>query len=63
MVLGMMAEKPWRVTVKIDIKGAFIQMPMKGEPTYMRLDKSLMEHIINRFPGLKEQVESDGCLC
>jgi len=62
MVLGMMAAKPWRVTVKIDIKGAFIQMPMKGEPTYMRLDKSLTEHIINMFPGLKEQVESDGCL-
>jgi len=32
-VLGMMAEKLWRVTVKIDIKGAFVQTPMKGEPT------------------------------
>ena len=39
-VLGLMAEKPWRVTVKIGIKGALVQTPMKGESTYMRLDKS-----------------------
>jgi len=49
-VLGMMAAKPWRVTVKIDIKGALIPKPMKGEPTYMRLDKSLTEQIINMLP-------------
>ena len=48
--------------MKIDIKGAFDQMPMKGEPTYMRLDKSLMEHVNNLFPGLKNQVELDGSL-
>jgi len=61
-VLGLMAEKPWRVTVKIDIKGAFVQTPMKGESTYMRLDKSLTEHVINLFPDLKELVEADGSL-
>jgi hypothetical protein len=61
-VLGLMAEKPWRVTVKIDIKGAFVQTPMKGESTYMRLDKSLTEHVINLFPNLKGFVEADGSL-
>jgi len=61
-VLGMMAEKLWRVTVKIDIKGAFVQTPMKGEPTYMKLDKSLTEHVINLFPDLKSSVEADGSL-
>jgi hypothetical protein len=53
MVLGLMAETPWRVMVKIDIKGAFVQTPMKGEPTYMKLDKSLMEHVINLFLDLR----------
>jgi hypothetical protein len=61
-VLGMMAEKPWRVTVKIDIIGAFVQTPMKGEPTYMKLFKSLTEHVINMFPDLKSSVEADGSL-
>jgi hypothetical protein len=61
-VLGLMAEKPWRVTEKIDIKGAFVQTPMKGESTYMRLDKSLTEHVINLFPDLKGFVEADGSL-
>ncbi len=31
--LGMTAEKSRRVIVKIDIKGAFMQTSMKGEPT------------------------------
>jgi hypothetical protein len=61
-VLGLMAKKPWRVTVKIDIKGAFVQTPMKGELSYMRLDKSLTDHFINLFPNLKGLVEADGSL-
>jgi len=61
-VLGLMAKKPWRVTVKIDIKGAFVQTPMKEELTYMRLDKSLTEHVINLFPDLRGFVEADGSL-
>jgi hypothetical protein len=24
--------------VKIDVKGAFVQTPMTGEPTYVRID-------------------------
>jgi len=48
--------------VKIDIKGAFVQTPMKGEPTYIKLDKSLTEHVINLFPDLRESVDADGSL-
>ncbi len=61
-VLGLMAEKSWRVMVKIDIKGVFVQNPMKGELTYMKLDKSLTEHVINLFPDLRGLVEVDGSL-
>jgi hypothetical protein len=42
IVLGIVAAKPWRFMVKINVKGAFIQMTMTGEPTYMKLDKDMM---------------------
>jgi hypothetical protein len=35
---------------------------MQGEPTYMKLDKTLTDHVINLFPDLKNEVEGDGCL-
>jgi hypothetical protein len=37
-VLGLAASHKWHVTVKIDIKGAFLHTPMEGEPTYMKLN-------------------------
>jgi hypothetical protein len=37
-VLGLAATKPWRIVVKIDVKGAFVQTPMSGAPTYVKLD-------------------------
>ncbi len=48
--------------VKIDIKGAFIQTPMQGELTYMKLDKRMMEYIVEMFLKLKEYVKENGCL-
>jgi hypothetical protein len=35
MVLSLACQISWRVVVKIDIKGAFIQTPMIGPPIYM----------------------------
>jgi hypothetical protein len=32
---------------------------MQGEPTYMKLDKTLTDHVINLFPDLKNEVEGD----
>jgi hypothetical protein len=52
----------WRVTVKIDIKGAFLQTPMEGEPTYMKLDRRMTKYVIEMFPELKKYVEEDDCL-
>ncbi len=54
--------KPWRIFVKIDIKGAFIQTPMTGEPIYMRIDPKMTKYIIELYPHLKEMVEADGYL-
>jgi hypothetical protein len=61
-VLGLACMKPWQIVVKIDIKGAFIQTPMMGEPIYMRLNPKMTKYIIDLYPHLKNMVEADGCL-
>jgi hypothetical protein len=61
-VLGMVASHKWRVTVKIDIKGAFLQTPMEGEPTYVKLDQKMSKYVVEMFPELKTLMEEDGCL-
>jgi hypothetical protein len=60
--LGLVSGKPWRIVIKIDIKGAFVKTPMKGEPVYMRVDPKTSRYVIEMFPRLKEMLESDGCL-
>jgi hypothetical protein len=60
--LGLASGKPWRIVIKIDIKGAFVQTPMRGEPVYMRVDPKISRYVIEMFPRLKEMLESDGCL-
>jgi len=52
----------WLIVVKIDIKGAFLQTPMTGEPIYMRLDPKLTKFAINLFPDMEKMVDKDGCL-
>jgi len=61
-VLRLMAAMSWLIVVKIDIKGAFLQTPMTGEPIYMRLDPKLTKFAISLFPELKKMVDADGCL-
>jgi hypothetical protein len=53
-VLGMAAEKRWRIVVKIDIKGAFVQTPMSGPPIFMKLDPKIMRYAKEMYPELKE---------
>jgi hypothetical protein len=60
--LGLASGKPWQIVIKIDIKGAFVQTPMKGEPLFMRVDPKISRYVIEMFPRLKEMLESDGCL-
>ncbi len=38
-VLGLAATKRWRIVVKIDVKGAFVQTPMSGEPMWNWIQK------------------------
>ena len=61
-VLGIAPTKPWRIVVKIDIKGAFIQTPMSGEDVYMKIDPKITKYVIKLFPKLAGMVEDDGCL-
>jgi hypothetical protein len=60
--LGLASGKPWRIVVKIDIKGAFVQTPMKGEPVYMKIDPKISRYVINMFQELGSMLEEDGCL-
>jgi len=60
--LGLASNKPWQIVIKIDIKGAFVQKPMKGEPVYMRIDPKISQYVLNMFPESGNMVEGDGCL-
>jgi hypothetical protein len=59
--LGLASGKRWRIVVKIDIKGAFVQTLMEGE-VYMKVNQKMASYVINMFPDLKEMVHDDGCL-
>jgi hypothetical protein len=61
-VLWLAATKTWRIVVKIDVKGAFIQTPMSGEPTFMKLDPKVSKYAVELFPNLKKMLEADGRL-
>jgi hypothetical protein len=61
-VLGMAGEKRWRVVVKIDNKGAFVQTPMTGRPIYMRLDPKVVRYAKEIYPELDEFQWKDDCL-
>jgi hypothetical protein len=56
-VLGLVATKTWRIVIKIDVKGAFIQTPMSGEPTFMKLDPKVSKYAMELFPHLKKMLE------
>jgi hypothetical protein len=61
-MLGMASTKPWPVIVKIDVKGAFVQTPMTGEPSYVRIDPKVTRVAVELYPKLAEYVEGNGCL-
>ena len=60
--LGLASGKPWQIVIKIDIKGAFVQTPMKGEPVYMKIDRKISQYVINMFPESANMLEDDECL-
>jgi hypothetical protein len=61
-VLGMAGSKMWQIVIKIDIRSAFVQTPMSGEPVYMKLDPKITRYAVELCPELKQYVEADGCL-
>jgi hypothetical protein len=61
-VLGLVASHKWHVTVKIEIKGAFLQTPMEGEPMYMMLDCKMTSNVLAMFPELEKYVDEGYCL-
>jgi hypothetical protein len=61
-VLGLVATINWLIVVKIDIKGAFLQMPMTGEPIYMHLDPKFFGFAIQLFPEMEAMLDTDGCI-
>jgi hypothetical protein len=48
--LGLASGKAWRIVVKIDIKGAFVLTPMKGEPVYIKGRSEDITYVIEMFP-------------
>jgi hypothetical protein len=62
MVLGLACQKGWQIVAKIDIKGAFVQMPMTGQWIFMQLDPKIAKHAKKMYPELDEYMYTDGCL-
>jgi hypothetical protein len=61
-VLGLAPTKPWRIIIKIDVKGVFVQMPMTGEPMYVKIDPKVTRFAVEMYLKLARYVESGACL-
>jgi hypothetical protein len=59
-VLGVIIACSWRTIVKIDIKGAFVQTPMTGDPVYMRINPKITKQITELFPKHSKFVDKGG---
>jgi len=62
MVLGLACQKRWRIVVKIDIKGAFVQTPMTGHQIFMKLDPKITKYAREMCPEFDDFIWRDGCL-
>jgi hypothetical protein len=63
MVLAAYAGKLDQYEIcKIDVKGAFIQTPMEGEPIYMKLGKNLASRVTKLYPEYLQFVDGRGNL-
>jgi hypothetical protein len=61
MVLAAYAGKLDHYEVcKIDVKGAFIQTPMEGEPIYMKISKGLASRVVRLYPEYARFVDEKG---
>jgi hypothetical protein len=61
-VLGIILECNWKVMVKIDINGAYVQTPMRGESVYMRINSKVTGQVVKLFPKYKRFVDERGVM-
>jgi hypothetical protein len=59
-VLGLFCQKLWQVVMTIDIKAAFVQTTMMGQPIFMQLDPKVMQCARDLNPELNKYVWIDG---
>jgi hypothetical protein len=61
-VLGLACQKHWQIVTKIDIKGAFVQTPMRGPPIYIKLDPNIIQFAKEMYPEFNEFIWKDACI-
>jgi hypothetical protein len=63
MVLALFAGNMEKHTIcKIDVKGAFVQTPMKGETIYLKVGKDIAKHVVELCPEYADFVNKDGVM-
>jgi hypothetical protein len=62
-VIGMVpGNLSWLVPTKFDVKGAFVQTPMKGPPMFMKIDPTLSKFVVKLYSEYDEFLGVDGSL-
>jgi hypothetical protein len=60
-VLGLvLGNQEWMVPTKLDVKGAFMQMPMKSPKELIKMDAILMKYMGEIYPEYDEYQGADG---
>jgi hypothetical protein len=63
MVLALYAGRLNQYEVcKIDVKGAFIQTPMEGDPIYMKIGNDIASRVVKLYPEYVEFIDDKGNL-
>jgi hypothetical protein len=61
-VLGLCTGVKTLKMAKVDVKGAFVQTPMKGPPVYMAIDRKMMSYVLDLYPFYKQFVQDNGTM-
>jgi Reverse transcriptase (RNA-dependent DNA polymerase) len=58
--LGIIVTWNWRNIIKTDIKGAYVQTSMSGDPVYIRINPKITKQIVQLFPKYGKFVDDRG---
>jgi hypothetical protein len=62
-VLGSACQKKrWRIVMRIDIEGVFVQIPMRGLPIDMKLDPKITQFAKEMYPEFNKFIWKDVCI-